>query len=721
MKQVVEQLKSGAVELVETPAPQCGTRQLLVRTEFSLISAGTERMMIEMGKKSLLGKARARPDLVRIAFNKAKKEGFIRVFKEAMSRLDTPMPLGYSAAGTVLAVGSDVHGFAAGDRVACTGAGLASHAELNVLPAEQCVKLPENVAGDEAAFAMLGGIALHGIRSGNLQFGETVAVIGLGLIGLITVQIARAYGCRVIGFDIDPARVALARRVGCRHSLVLGKGDPETSVLNLTGGVGADAVIVAAATSDNAPLLLAERIARRRGRIVLVGVSDLSLTRKMFWDKELTFTVSRASGVSRESHGTGLISADLVRWTDPRNHEEFIRLLAIGGVALKPLITHRFPIQRAVAAYDLILKGREPYIGVLLEYPDMPVPEVSVRTGRGVVAPPPQNVRTSVGIIGAGLFTRNFLAPAVEKTPGVQLVGVAARTGLSAQHLAAKHGIRYATTEYRKLLEDPGIGSVIIATRHDSHDRFVVEALKAGKHIFVEKPLCIDQNGLERIIAARKTSPQTTLMVGFNRRHSPLARRMKGLFAERTGPMQVLVRVNAGYIPSDSWVHDPGSGGGRIIGEVCHFVDFLQYLTGADPVEVHAETIGGNLGKYRTDDNVNVSLRFTDGSLGSIFYTALGSKSFSRERIEVYTDESVGVLDDFRSLEVTGPEERFRRRLLNQELGYAEELRTFFTAGESLSAPMFRSAVWTSAATLAIVRSIQEHRPIHVKFPAGVE
>ncbi len=721
MKQVVEQLKSGAVQLVETPAPQCGAGQLLVQTEFSLISAGTERMMIAMGKKSLLGKARARPDLVRIAYNKARKEGFIRVFKEAMSRLDTPMPLGYSAAGGVVAVGANVANFAAGDRVACTGAGLANHAELNVLPAEQCVKLPENVPGDEAAFVMLGGIALHGIRSGSLQFGETVAVIGLGLIGLITVQIARAYGCRVIGFDIDPARVALARKVGCRHALVLGKGDPESSVLNLTGGVGADAVIVTAATSDNAPLLLAERIARRRGRIVLVGVSDLSLTRKMFWDKELTFTVSRAAGVSKESHGTGLIPADLVRWTDPRNHEEFIRLLAVGGVALKPLITHRFPIQRAVAAYDLILKNREPYIGVLLEYPHAPVSDVSVRIGRGVAAPPSENVRMSVGMIGAGLFTRNFLAPAVQKTRGVRLVGVAARTGLSAEHLATKHGFRYATTDYRKLLEDPGIGSVIITTRHDSHDRFVVEALKAGKHIFVEKPLCIDQNGLERIIAARRASPQTCLMVGFNRRHSPLGRRMKELFAERTSPMQVLVRLNAGYIPSDSWVHDPGSGGGRIIGEVCHFVDFLQYLTGADPVEVHAESIGGGLGKYRTDDNVNITLRFADGSLGSIVYTALGSKSFSRERIEVYADESVGVCDDFRILEKTGPEGRFRRRLLNQDLGYTDELQAFFTAAESLSAPMFRAAVWTSAATLAIVRSLQEHRPMHVGIPAGVE
>jgi predicted dehydrogenase len=309
----------------------------------------------------------------------------------------------------------------------------------------------------------------------------------------------------------------------------------------------------------------------------------------------------------------------------------------------------------------------------------------------------------------------------VQRISGIRLAGVAASTGLSAQHLAAKHGFGYATTDYRQLLEDPAIGSVIIATRHDSHDRFVVEGLKAGKHIFVEKPLCIDQRGLEAIVAARKTSSQTCLMVGFNRRHSQLGRRLKSSSADRTGPMQILIRVNAGYVPPDSWVHDPASGGGRIIGEVCHFVDFLQYLTGADPLEASAESIGGSLGKYRADDNVSISLRFSDGSLGTILYTALGSKSFSRERVEVYAGESVGVLDDFRSLELTGPAGRIRKRLLNQDLGYAAELETFFTGPEEMNASMFREAVWTTAATLAIVRSLQEHRPMAVRVPRGVE
>jgi len=726
MKQLIEDMKTGAVKVVETPAPQCGSEQVLVQNVTSLISPGTEKMLIEMGRKSLVGKALSRPDLLSLAYQKGKREGFLNVFREAMARLDQPITLGYSSAGRVIEVGSAVRGFASGDRVACAGYGSADHADVIAVPEQLCIKLDDAVSFEEASFVMLGAIALHGLRCAELTFGESVVVVGLGLLGLLSVQIAKAYGCRVVGLDIDPEKVRLGKELGCDQALHINKKqDPELTVLNMTEGHGADAVLLTVATKDNAPLLLAERLARKRGRIVLVGVSEISLTRKAFWDKELSFSVSRASGPSMNAGGPALLPVELVRWTESRNLREFIRLVATGAVNVRRLITHRYEIDKAVAAYEMILKGKERYIGVLIDYPTTGEREKTTRSPARTKGEQPEpatkNIRTNVGYIGAGLFTRNFLFPRTKAMPGVTHVGVASQTALSARNAADKFAFGYATTDHRALLSDPAIGSICVTTRHNLHGRFVTEALAAGKSVFVEKPLCITREELRGVQEAYESAPGgTVLMVGFNRRFAPLTQKLKDFVAHRSSPLQMIYRVNAGYIPPDHWTQDPSVGGGRIIGEVCHFIDFFVYLTGSAPLEVSAASIGGEPTRYLQDDNVGMTLRFGDGSLGTIVYTALGSKTFSRERCEVYCEERVGVLEDFRTLELVKGSRRERTRLRNQDMGYTAELEHFFRMDRHVSDELFRDAVLTTAASLAAVESLRSHRPVSVR-PAGEE
>jgi predicted dehydrogenase len=696
-----------------------------VKNVASLISPGTEKLMIEMGQKNLVGKAMARPDLLSIAYQKAKREGFLNVFREAMDRLDEPLPLGYSSAGEILEVGRDVKGYSVGDRVACAGSGFASHSDVIAVPVQMCVRVPtpregaQALSHEEASFVMLGGIALQGIRCAELTFGERTVVVGLGLIGLLAGQIAKAYGCTVIGVDIDPAKVKLASALGFDSGLVIGQDSVEQAVLNLTGGNGVDAVILAAATKDNAPILLAEQITRKRGRIVLVGVSDLSLTRKAFWDKELTFTVSKASGPTFEGKATpSLFPVELVRWTEFRNLQEVIRLLSNGSVKVKALITHRFSIENATLAYDMILKGSERYIGVVITYPNDSPTDRSVTLSKRSVSFQSSgigNTRSSIGVIGAGMFTKNVLLPTARKVPGLQFIGIAAKTGVSSQHVGNKFGFQYATTDPQAILDDKRIGSILITTRHNLHADLVVDALAAGKNVFVEKPLCITREQLSRITDAHASLKGSSLiMVGFNRRYSPLGVRLKDFFTGRTSPMQIHYRVNAGYIPPDHWTQDPGIGGGRIIGEVCHFIDLLQFITSEDPVEVFASSIGGDTGRFALEDNVEICVRFSGGSLGTITYTALGTKTFSRERMEVYCDESVAVLEDFRRLEIIKGAKKKITKLWSQDVGYFNELEHFFKASPSDPKPLLRDAALTTMTTFAAVSSLRTRKNVVV-------
>jgi predicted dehydrogenase/threonine dehydrogenase-like Zn-dependent dehydrogenase len=724
VRQVIQSYKNGKIDLREVPEPLCKAGGVMVRNMASIISPGTEKMMIEMGKKSLLGKARARPDLVRQAWAKAQKEGFVSVFKEAMNRLDEPVPLGYSAAGLVVEAGEGVQGFKPGDRVAMAGAGYASHAEVVWVPENLCVPIPEGVDFEEAAFVMLGGIALHGVREAGLTLGERAVVIGLGLLGLLSVQFLKSQGCRVAGIDLDPEKGRLAKELGADLVLLAGKDNVEEAVANFTGGLGADAVVITAASQDNRPLQLAEAIARERARLVMVGVAELSLTRKAFWEKELVFTVSKAAGPGSlaplyEAKGFDYPVAQ-VRWTERRNLEVFLDLIAQGRVQIKPLITHRFAIGEALKAYDLLLKNLEPYIGVVLTYPQpepgtagegAPRRKVPVaRTATGVEVGSPRGV----GVIGGGMFTRNILLPALKQAAPAPLTGMATTTGFSAQGLAQKFGFKYATTDYGEILKDPDIGAVLITTRHNLHAGLVREALAAGKHVFVEKPLCLTEAELEMLLEAYDGSLQ--VMVGFNRRFAPLTQELKNALAGRTTPLMMSFRVNAGFIPAEHWVHDPEAGGGRLLGEVCHFVDFLCYLCGSEVSRISAVGIGGRTGKYRDDDNLAVTMRFQDGSVGNILYTAQGSKSFSRERVEVFCEETVGVIEDFRLATVVRGGKTQKIKKLSMDMGYQAELQAFFKTLEEPArfGELFESYVRSTRATLQAAEALRTGKTIGV-------
>ncbi|MBM4285838.1 MAG: zinc-binding dehydrogenase [Deltaproteobacteria bacterium] len=713
MKQIIQSYKNGKISLAEAPAPGVKAGGLLIRVAASLISPGTEKYMIEMGRKSLLGKARARPDLVRQAWAKAMKEGFVSVFQEALNRLDEPIPLGYSAAGVVLEAGEGVRGFKPGDRVAAAGAGWASHAEVIWVPENLCVPIPDGVDFEAAAFCMLGAIALHGVRLAGLTLGESAVVIGLGLLGLLSVQLLAAQGCRVAGVDLDAGKCRLAGELGADLTLTPGRDHVEEAVANFTRGLGADAVLICAASPGPEPVRLAEAVARERARLVLVGMAELSLTRKTFWEKELLFTVSKAAGPGSlaplyEARGFDYPAAH-VRWTERRNLEAVLDLTAKGSLNVKSLITHRFPIDDALQAYELILKNREPYIGVVLTYPEpatggpsLPARRVPVQPA--AAAPARVASRLTVGLIGGGMFTKNVLMPALKTVPGVSLAAVATTTGVTAHHLAKKYGFAAATTDYRDILEDPAIGSVLITTRHNSHARLVCEALAAGKHVFVEKPLCLTLAELEEIEAA--CDGARLLMVGFNRRFAPLAVRLKEALARRTAPLVMTYRVNAGFIPPEHWIHDPEVGGGRLLGEVCHFVDFLHFLTDSRAAGVTVAAMGGETGKYRADDNLCLTLTFQDGSLGQILYTAAGPKAFSRERVEVFGEETAGVIEDFRVAQITQGGRSRKWKLWSMDMGYRAEMQAFLDTPLDRAGELFESFAASMRATLAAAASL---------------
>jgi predicted dehydrogenase len=543
-------------------------------------------------------------------------------------------------------------------------------------------------------------------------------VIGLGLLGLLSVQLLKAQGCRVIGVDLDRQKCDLARELGADLALIPGKDNVEEAVANFSRGLGADAVLITAASRGPEPVRLAEAVARERARLVLVGVAELSLTRKAFWDKELVFTVSKAGGPGSlaplyEAKGFDYPVAQ-VRWTQKRNLEAFLDLAAQGKVCPERLITHRFALGQALQAYDLILKNKEPYIGVLLTYSEAEKAAAAAGMARRVFLKPVSQTteapnRLNVGLIGGGLFTKNILLPALGKVKGLRLAGVATTTGVTAQHLAKKFGFAYATTDYREILADPAIGSVLITTRHNTHARLVCEALAAGKHVFVEKPLCLTQEELEEIQDVYSGSRD--LMVGFNRRFAPLAQKVKAALASRTTPLVMTYRVNAGYIPDDHWVHDPETGGGRLLGEVCHFIDFLHFITGSEAIQVSVAPIAGATGKYRVDDNLSITLMFQDGSVGSIIYTAKGSKAFSRERFEVFWEDSAAVIEDFRlGLVVQGGRSRTFRKF-SMDMGYRGELAAFLL-GEGLAD--FSSYVASSRGTLMAAAALRHGQPVSI-------
>ncbi|HOI58223.1 MAG: bi-domain-containing oxidoreductase [Methanoculleus sp.] len=705
MKQVLLDLQSGSIRVENVPVPTV-TRGVVVQNAYSLISAGTESSLIGLAQQSLVGKAKARPDDVKKVLQKIGTDGPLPAYQQAMGRLTRPEPLGYSCAGTVVSTGAD--DFEVGDRVACGGAGHAVHAEYVSVPKNLCVKIPDGVSFKEAAFTTVGSIAMHGVRNARVTVGESVAVIGLGLIGLLSVQVLKAAGCRVIGIDIDREKLALAASLGAD---IVSNYDGLTERMKAFSPFGADAVIITAATRSSAPIEAAGRLVRSQGRVVVVGNVGMDVPRDVFYEKEAEVVVSRSYGPGRYDRNyeeKGVDYPIYVRWTERRNMEAFLELVQQKRIDLDRLITHTFPLDAAPEAYNLINTGKERFIGVLLQY--SPNGAGAAGTVTRLPEPParrravPTGART-LGCIGAGVHALSALYPNLPRLP-VNLAGLATATGLSAQTVAKKYGFAYCTTDYRKVLEDPNIDAVMIATRNDLHAPMAIEAMHAGKDVFVEKPLATEIESLRRLVTAWNESGHR-VQVGFNRRHSPLALRMKDFFGNRTTPAILHYRVNAGQIPPEHWVHDGEQGGGMLISECCHFIDFMQYITGARPVQVYARAIEptGTLQKY---DNFQATLTFDDGSLGTVTYTTLGDRSYSKEMVEVFCGNAVGRITDFRDLELRRDGKVSReRRWLAQEKGFAEELLAFVKGEE----PDFVGNVATTLATFAAWESIDTGTP----------
>jgi predicted dehydrogenase len=728
MKQLLQSLKTGATAIAEVPIPAAQPGRALVRTAASLVSAGTERMVVDFAQKSVLGKARARPDLVRQFLHKARREGILSTLDAARARLDQPMPLGYASAGTIIALGEGVTGFRAGDRVACAGGGYANHAEYALIPANLLATLPDSVPFEHAAFATLGAIALHGFRLAQPQLGERVAIIGLGLLGQLTLGIARAAGCPAMGIDLDPARVTLAEQMGFTG---VTRPEAEEAAPGFTRARGFDAVLICADTPSDDPVNLAGIIARDRARVVAVGAVGLNIPRKIYFAKEISFINSRSYGPGRYDTNYEAGGRDYpigyVRWTEGRNLEAFVELLA-GGLDVAPLITHRFPIDDAPRAYELITgKRKEPFLGVVLTYPENDDRRLKIEDRRSEIETP--DLRSSIfdptatvvrlGVLGAGNFATAVMLPAVKKIAGVELVGVASASGLGARHAAEKFGFRFAAGGEAEILADPDINTVAVLTRHGDHARLAAAALRAGKHVFVEKPLAISAAQLDEIAGAAHESP-LQMTVGFNRRFAPLAVRMHEFIGKRTEPLHATYRVNAGYLPPDHWLHDPEQGGGRIIGEGCHFVDFLTHLVGAPPREVRAVGLPDQ-GKYR-NDNVQLDFTFPDGSVGTVIYLANGDKSAAKERVEVFAGGRVAVLDDFRALELVHDGRRavYRARL-RQDKGHAGIWAAFAAAVLGGGEPPIPYAhlLGVTRATFAAVAALRSGAAVGIEYPVS--
>jgi predicted dehydrogenase len=708
MKQVVQNFRTGELKVEELPPPALRAGGVLVRTAWSLISAGTERTSVETAQSSLLGKARERPDLVRQVVDTFKREGLRSTYEKVKARLTKIAPLGYSAAGVVSAVSSDVREFRVGDRVACAGGGYASHAEVLFIPRNLCCKVPEAVSLEAASYTTVGAIALQGVRQADPRLGESVAVIGLGLVGQLAVQLLKAAGCQVLGVDIDAAACALAKSSGADAVAI----DNESAVAacdELTAARGVDCVVIAAGTKSSAPIELAAQLARDRARVVVVGLVGMDVPRHSFYAKELELRLSRSYGPGRYDPGYEEKGNDYpigyVRWTEKRNMEAFLRLVADGKVKTDLLTTHRFKVADALEAYNLILnRDGERCCGVVLEYP-----------GAAEAATPVQHLNSraiesgelGLSFIGAGNFGRGVLLPIVKRAAKVQLRGVAAATGLSAKNAAEQFGFAQPTTDYQEILNDDRSRIVFIATRHDSHARMAAEALKQGKHVFVEKPLATNIEGLREVAAAARES-KGLLMVGYNRRFAPIAREIKERFAKRLGPMTIVYRVNAGQLPAAHWAHDETEGGGRIIGEVCHFIDFVQFLTDALPERVTATGVPQSQAAGFLDDSVIISLRMRDGSVASIVYTASGDNSVPKEQIEVFCDRSVARVDDFKSGEFVRGGKSTRLGRGSQDKGHAAEIGAFLDAVRNgTGSPIgLDSLVATSLACIAGVESV---------------
>jgi predicted dehydrogenase/threonine dehydrogenase-like Zn-dependent dehydrogenase len=684
MYQVTDNYWNGEVTLEEVCAPTVREGCVLVRTAYSLISAGTERMKVQQSQKSLVGKARARPDQLAKTLETLARDGMVATFEKVMNRLKTPVPLGYSLAGEVIAIGDGVHEFRVGDRVACAGSS-ANHAEFTVIPTNLCAAVPDNVSLDLAACATVGAIALQGVRQANPQIGDVVAVVGLGLVGQFCVQLLVASGCKVVGFDLDPARLELARSCGA-HSVGLSqKHAAKVQVEDLSHGMGADVVLIAASSNTSDPVELAGEIARDRARIVDIGKTRLELPWEVFYEKELDFRMSRSYGPGRydpsyEENGVDY-PVGYVRWTEKRNMELFLDMMAQGKVRPQAIVNRQFAIAEAERAYQTLLEEKSA-LGILLEYSASataakPQGHIELRTGSR-----PSNGQLRMGVIGAGNHCKSMILPHLRKNTNVSLIGVCAATGLSATDTGRRFGFQYATTDTTRILDDPQLNTVLIATRHNLHAPLAVSALRAGKSVFVEKPLTIkeaDLNELEKQCGEGASS----LMVGYNRRFAPMVLQLRRWMQSQSGPWIGTCRINAGRLPLNHWYYDPEQGGGRLLGEVCHFVDLFVFLFACQPVSVNVQSTNLQDAARPAEDNAIYTVCFASGSVAQIIYTAEGDSSVGKERLEIIGNGGIATLDNFRRLDIVQNGRKRTWRTLFPDKGHRAALTAFLKAARS--------------------------------------
>ena len=718
MKQILQSFKTGEMWLAEVPAPLCKGKGAVVQTAASFVSAGTERMLAEFAKKGLVGKALQMPDQVKKVIRKMKTEGIFATLEKVQAKLDQPIPLGYSSAGVVVEAGRDC-GLNVGDRVACGGAGFANHAEFNYVPRNLIVKIPDGVSFEDASCATVGSIALQGVRQCEVNLGETVAVIGLGLMGILAVQMLKASGCRVIGFDPNAGRCNLAEEMGCDRAV---NDNFAGECMAFSGGFGVDAVLITAATHSDEPVTVAAEICRKKGRVVATGLVGMNLPRDQYYKKEVDFRLSCSYGPGRydpvyEEQGVDY-PFGYVRWTEQRNMVAFLQLVAEGKVTPGKLVTHRFKFDDALDAYQVLLGiKKEPYLGIVLEYGDLAAKNAEgAKIDRRVDFSRVEHVervdKVGVSFVGAGNFAKAVLLPNLKKVKDVTFRGVSTATGMSATDTAKKYGFEFAATDQGEVMKDAETNLVFVTTRHDMHAAQIKAALETGKYVFSEKPLCINEYQLDAVLAANDAGNAkvalSRVMIGFNRRFSPHAKLMKEYFAKRTLPLVMHYRVNAGSIPKDIWLQDPEVGGGRMVGEGCHFIDFMSYVCGAPVEKVQAMCIKTANGAETPEDSISVNLQFADGSVGTLEYVALGDTTLPKEWCEIHGEGSTATMDNFCKTVCTG---KLGKRKLKgkQQKGFREELEATVEAVKSgMMMPIpFEEILNVTKTTFAVLKAVK--------------
>ncbi len=712
MKQLLQNLKTGELEISEVPVPALRSGQLLIQSRVTLISAGTEKMLVSFAKSGFIGKARQQPEKVKQVIDKIQADGLLPTLHSVFSRLDEPLPLGYCNCGTVLEVGAGVTEFKPGDRVVNNG----PHADVVCVPKNLCAKVPDGVSDEQAAFTVLGSIGLQGIRLLNPTLGETIVVFGLGLIGLMTVQLLKANGCNVIGIDLDDSKVELARKFGA-HAINPRTGvDPVEAVKALTNGQGADGVLITASAKQDSITKQSAQMSRKKGRIILVGVVDLNLDRSDFYEKEISFQVSCSYGPGRYDDTYEKKGQDyplgFVRWTEQRNFEAILDCLANQSLCLDELIADRIPIEQAKRAYDMLTDDPSK-LAMILTYPnEQPKLESSMKTPAHLVSSPEMK-DVVLGVVGAGNFSKLTLLPAI-KPLQARLRTVVDPKGAAGGYVAGKFGFETSSNQYQDILDDPEINTVIITTRHDSHASMVIDALKANKHVAVEKPLCLNQEELDSVIQAYKDAGDRHLFVGFNRRFSPHAEKMQTLLSSRSQPMSMQVMVNAGHIPANVWVQNDHVGGGRIIGEGCHWLDLMVYLTGHPITSVVATRIGESPAVEIRDDKMTITCTFADGSIGTLHYFANGDKLYPKESMDVFCGGKILQLNNFRKLKGYGWPNFKKMNLFSQDKGHRNEFKQFFSRISEGGEPVipFDQIINVTQASFAAVESAHQSKLI---------